>query len=202
MTGMLKVKTRWSGFTGSPGWTNFFFRDFSGTGEPTQPQAVAAVGRVNTFFQAIKDKFPASVTLTIQSDVEVIEETDGKMQSVFSVTAPAAIVGSNSIATFSGASGAVVNWRTNGVRNGRRVGGRTFLVPTSTALYQNDGTLDTAHRTGLQTAADALANGTTESPDLGVWARPSSKGATDGVWWAVSAATVPDLAAVLRSRRD
>lgn len=201
MTDMLKVKTRWSGFTGSPGWTNFYLRD-DAQGFLSQEQADAAVARVRTFWQAIADKFPAAVSLQIQSDVEVIDDATGEMQSVFTSTAPPAIVGTNGIATFSGPTGAVINWRTAGVRNGRRVRGRTFLVPTSTACFQNDGTLENAHRTVIQTAADAFASLSGTAPDLGVWARPTTKGASDGAWYRVANATVPDLAAVLRSRRD
>lgn len=205
MAGILKVKARWSGFNGSPGWTNFYFRDFADS-EPTQQQAVDAVARTNTFFTAIKDKFTTAVSIAIQNDVEIVEESTGDLKNVLTVTAPAAIVGSNTIATFSGASGAVVTWRTGSVHGGRRVRGRTFLVPTSTALYQNDGTLDPAHRTGIQTAADALASGA-GSPDLGIWARPKKNPDTGaitspGAWYAVTGATVPDLAAILRSRRD
>ena len=204
MASMLKVKARWSGFVGSPGWTNFYFRLDDGDFH-TQQTATDAAARVSTFFTAVKDKFTTAVTVSIQPDVEVIEDTTGEMTSVFGITTPAAIVGSNTIATFSGPTGAVVTWRTNSVHNGRRVRGRTFLVPTSTAVFQNDGTLDTAHRTALQTAADALASAT-GSPDLGIWARPKKLPdgtvTAPGAWYPVSSATVPDLAAVLRSRRD
>lgn len=201
MTGMLKVKVRWAGFTGSPGWSNFFFRDFSGTGEPTSDQAAPAVARVNTFFTAIKDRFTPNVNWTIQPDVEVVQETNGNLVDIFNTTATAPIVGSNTILTYAAPAGVVVTWRTGIVRNGRRVRGRTFLVPTSSACFQADGSIETASLSIFQNAANALCN-STGSPDLGVWARPSAPGANDGSWSLVNSATVPDMAAILRSRRD
>lgn len=201
MTGMLRVKTKWTGFSGAPGYTNFYFRDFTGGGEPTAAQAQGAVDRTATFWSNIQGRLPSLVTLTIQGDVEVIEETNGEMTGVHNVTAPAPKVGENATSTFSGPTGAVINWRTAGVRNGRRVRGRTFIVPIATSCYQNDGTLATTEHAALNTAASMLA-AQTGTPDLGVWARPTAPGASDGIWYAVQTATVPDLAAVLRSRRD
>ena len=59
MTSLLKVTTRWSGFTGSPGYSNFYFRDFT-SGEPTDVDADAAADRLDTFWVAVKGLFPAA----------------------------------------------------------------------------------------------------------------------------------------------
>lgn len=201
MTGMLRVKTKWTGFSGAPGYTNFYFRDFAAGNEPTLAQAQGAVTRTADFWANVTGRLPAVVSLQVQGDVEVIEETTGEMTTIHNVTAPAPKVGTNATSTFSGPTGAVINWRTAGVRNGRRVRGRTFIVPIATSCYQSDGTLDPTHHTALGTAAATLTDAA-GTPDLGVWARPSAAGASDGVWYAVQTATVPDLAAVLRSRRD
>jgi len=94
-----------------------------------------------------------------------------------------------------------VNWRTNQIRNGRRVRGRSFLVPLAGSAFEGNGTLSASTLTSLKSAADTLrtAAGTTQ---LGVYARPTTKDATDGLWAQVTANTVPDMGAVLRSRRD
>ena len=201
MSGMLKVKTKWTGFNGAPGYTNFYFRDFSSTGEPTQTHASGAVTRTHTFWNNLQSRFPSVVQLAVQGDVEVIEETNGEMKSVFSVTPPTTVTGSATSGLYSGPVGAVVNWRTGGVRNGRRVRGRTFLVPLANENYQTDGTIDPTKLASMNTTVAALAD-QTGSPDLGVWARPTTPGGSDGVWYAVTSGSVPDLAAVLRSRRD
>jgi hypothetical protein len=201
MTGMLRVTAKWQGFSGAPGYSNFFFRDFTANNEPTQAQAQGGVDRVNTFLGAIQSLLPPNVNITVQPTVDVIEETNGQLTTSFTVPTPSAVPGTSTVTTYSAPTGAVITWRTAGVRNGRRVRGRTFLVPLATNCYQADGTLDPTKMATLATASAALAN-QSGTPDLGVWARPTSKTATDGVWWVVSNATVPDMAAVLRSRRD
>jgi hypothetical protein len=202
MSGMLKVTTKWTGFSGAPGYTNFYFRDFTANNEPTSAQATAAVARVQTFWSNMAAKFPPPVRLAIQGDVQVIEDTDGKLKDIFTVTPPADIVGGSATAEYSSPTGMVIHWRTGGVRNGRRVRGRTFLVPCANNMYQSDGSIATASLASAVSTAQALADSTTGSPDLGVWARPTAPGATDGAWWLVTGVTVPDLAAVLRSRRN
>lgn len=204
MANVLRVKSRWSGFSGAPGYTLLHFRDFTGTapdnGDPTAAQATAAVARTKTFFEAIRSTLPNSVSIQVESEVEVIEDTTGQLTNTFAATPVTVTVGSGGT-DFAGPIGAVINWRTTAVRNGRRVRGRTFLVPLRGLSFDATGALGATSRTTLVNAATALAD-TTGSPDLGVLARPSSTGATDGQWHPVSGASVPSMAAVLRSRRD
>lgn len=197
---MLKVKARWSGFNGSPGWTNFFFRDFS-AGPMDQAMADAAAAKMTAYFSTVKAQLPVVVKVRVQSDVEVIEETTGALQSIFTVPAQAEQTGTAAGGTYAGPVGAVTNWRTGGVRNGRRVRGRTFLVPAASNVFDGDGTLTAVALANLQTAALNLTDGT-GAADFGVYARPSAPGASDGVWYVATSYTVADMAAVLRSRRD
>jgi len=92
-----------------------------------------------------------------------------------------------------------VNWRTNDYRFGRRIRGRTFMVPLNSNAYEGDGTLSTAARGDLQTFADTMVSGT-GGAEFGVWSRP--RNGAGGVFATVTSGTVPDMAAVLRSRRD
>jgi hypothetical protein len=71
----------------------------------------------------------------------------------------------------------------------------------SSVAFQNDGTLNSTFLFSVNGAATALGDAVS-SPDLGVYARPSAKGATDGLWFPVVSHSVPDMGAVLRSRRD
>lgn len=203
MTAMLRVKMRWSGFQGAPGYSIFHFRDFGGTGEwnPGPTEAAAAVARIDTFAQGILGVLPAGLTLQVQGDVEEIEDTNGSLTDIHAVTAPAARTPSHAAGPYSGPTGAVINWRTSTVRNGRRIRGRTFLVPLIGAAFENNGTLTTTAIGTITTAANALIS-QTGSPDLGVYARPSAPGVADGQWAPAAAATIPDMAAVMRSRRD
>lgn len=196
----MKVTAAWSGFVGAPGYSNFYWQDDAPEGS-WEAGAVAAGTAVDTFFKAIKAYFPSQVIWKVQNDVPVIEDTTGEMVDVLSAGNYANIVATGGTASYSAASGAVVTWRSGGVRNGRRVRGRTFLVPTSTAIYDTDGTL---HATGtgiIQNAATAMIN-TTGGLSLGVWARPTGPTATDGQWYPALTASVPDKVAILKSRRD
>lgn len=199
---MLRATAEWSGFVGSPGYTNLYFRDFTGSGNPDLTQAQAASDRVRTFFDAIKAQLPTTVTITMRADVDVVEDTTGTMTDSFGTTPLAPVVGTASVAGgYSGATGAVVTLRTSSFRNGRRIRGRFFIVPLGGTIYGPDGTLSNTPLGTMRTAATALAD-QTGTPDLGVWARPTAPGASDGEWAVCTSATIPDLAAVLRSRRD
>lgn len=200
MAPILKVKAKWTGFSGAPGYSNFYFRDFS-AGPPVVADAQAAAGKVNTFFSSVKALFPSAVKIDVQTDCEVIEETTGALVDILNISALTQQVGTAAAASYSAASGAVVTWRTSSVHRGRRVRGRTFLVPTANVAYDLDGTLQASTITTLTNAANALRDAST-TPDLGIWARPSTTGASDGAWYAVTSATIPDMVAVLRSRRD
>ena len=196
---MFKVKVRWSGFIGSPGWSNFYFDGPDGT-FLTPADAPLCADRVSTFLTAIKNQFYSDLNWTIQSDVEAISPATGELLNIHNIGPRAAITGGTAKTPYSAASGIVVTWRTNGVRNGRRVRGRTFLVPAATSSYQDDTVLTTALTT-FQTAASALAT-PSANIHLGVWSRPTAPGASDGDWFETVSASVPDKVAILRSRRD
>jgi hypothetical protein len=207
---ILKITAAWSGFTGAPGYSNFYFKDFSVEGgNPVEADADAAGDRVETFFGAVAGLLPAAVKVTVSTEAAVIDEANGDILNFFSTGTRAAVSGTAAANGYSAASGVVVTWRTGGVVAGRRVRGRTFLVPTATVAYDLDGTLQNSSITTLQNAANALISDT-GTPDLGVWARPmaahtNAKGELiperDGSWHNVLTASIPDRVAVLRSRR-
>lgn len=204
MTELMRVKARWSGFSGAPGYTVLHFRDFGagdgGGGSVSLASATAAAGRVRQFFDSIKAMLPASVDINVESEVDVLEDTTGELVNSLNVPTVAQVDGL-STGPYSAASGAVVNWRTGGIRNGRRIRGRSFIVPIVGSYFTTSGALAGSAAGDIQTAAAALAN-STSSPDLMVYARPTSKGASDGTAAVVTGTNVPSFAAVLRSRRD
>lgn len=200
MVEIAKISVNWTGFNGAPGYTNLYFRDFETSG---LDQAIidGSVAKVESWVSSIQTRVPNTVTLQVQQTVPIIESTTGTLvRFMNATTAPAARVGSGTGA-YSAAAGACVNWYTDGVRNGRRVRGRSFIVPLAGSALATDGTIDNTQLTGLRSASTTMAavGGT---GDLGVWARPTGPGATDGVWYSVTSVTVPDKTAVLRSRRD
>ena len=199
MTQVGRLKINWTGFIGAPGYTNLYFRDFS-EGALDQSMADGFTAKVDTWLDAWVTSLPSTVSILVDPTVDVVNVENGELESFMTVAPDTARVGSGA-GTYAAPAGACVNWSTNGVRNGRRVRGRTFMVPLTSAATQSDGTIATANLTALRTATATFIS-PTGSGDLGVWGRPSAPGATDGVWYSVSAFTLPDKVAVLRSRRD
>jgi hypothetical protein len=204
MTSMFQVVTHWSGFVGSPGFTNLFFEH----ADPPSSQSQAAVDNVRAFWNAAKGLLPVVVSLQVDPQVKVIEDTTGELVDILTVgTTPAPVVGTMAGA-YSAPSGGVVDWNTTTVHGGKRIRGRTFLVPFGNATYQADGSIQDAFVSALDTAATALRTAT--GPTFGIWSRPRLADSTHvppitaraGLFAPATGNHVPDKACVLRSRRD
>lgn len=191
---ILRTTAVWSGFAGAPGYTNFFFAAF-GSGDSAELE----VARTREFFRALSSDLPESVTIQVQQEAAILDEATGDLQSYVQVeTAPTPVTGGSG-AVFSAASGAVVSWNTDTVVRGRRVRGRTFIVPLDTTAYDAQGTLASSTISLLNDAANAL-RGDGSGPQLVIWARPRT--GADGAIAPVTSHRVADRVAVLRSRRD
>lgn len=200
MANILRVKARWSGFTGAPGYSIFHFRDFTSEGF-TPDEAAGAAARVRAFFSAASPYLPNTVGVTVEGEAEVIDIDSGEMVDVVAAGTHAIVNGSAGPGIgYAAPVGAVVSWRTNTVRNGRRMRGRTFLVPLSVAAYEQNGTLVAGAVTALNTAATGLRDNSI-GLDLCIYGRPP-KLVGAGTYGPVIGHTVPDMAAVLSSRRD
>ncbi|HEY4599626.1 hypothetical protein [Corynebacterium sp.] len=192
---IIKVATRWTGFAGAPGYTNFFF----GSDGESADQVSAAVTAVSTFWNAIKTNIPNTVQLTVSPEVEALDERTGALGTVLTAQVPPAPIAGGATGTYTAAQGLVIHWFTGGVRRGRRVRGRTFVVPLSTNALSSGGIINSAYQTTVQNAAQAMVDNALAN--LVVWARPT-RGANDGEKHEVTSARVPSLQAVLRTRRD
>ena len=203
MASIARAKIRWTGFIGAPGYTVMHFKDF-GLDDPADWTNVEADGigdKVDAWLDGIRRVCAGPVRLKMDSDVEIIDEANGQLQTVVSAGARPEHANPVQGGAYSAPTGSVITWRTGGVRNGRRIRGRTFIVPCYNAAFDVDGSLTTAARDQLEGSSAALISAT-GIPDLGVYARPTGPAATDGVWHVVTSFSVPDMAAVLRSRRD
>lgn len=208
MTLLARVNLRWTGFTGGPGNSFFYMRDFvSSDTEP--PNHQAAVDRVDSFKLGISSYLPSVVSLSVDPEVQIIDEFTGDLVDVETAVPAAAENGNQPVGqAYSAATGGVITWRTALVRNNRRIRGRTFIVPMSSGAFEADGTLLASTVAGLNIIAADMYN-VGPAAVLGIWARPvpadpDDPGSVDidGQWAPVTSHSVPDMSAVLRSRRD
>lgn len=190
---MLEKHTwRWTGFRGEPGFTNFYFLAGDSTSRDT------ASAKVRTFFDAIKGVLPTNVTVQPNAEVNHYNEATGVLTDVLPIDdLPTPVVGTGG-SSYSAASGAVIHWLTVGVVGNRLLRGRTFIVPTTDGVYDAQGDLSTVSLATLRNAATAFHTGLTNKPY--VWSRPTSTRA--GVAHPITSSRVPDMGAILRSRRD
>ena len=198
MTSIHRVRVGWTGFPGGPGVSTFYTLDTAGF-----------LDDLYTFFYALRGAIPTSVTIQIEGTGDTITDTTGELVSGWTEDAPAAIDCNNSN-TYAAPSGAVVDWLTSAVLDGRRLRGRTFLVPVAADAYETNGTLHPDFIAMLQGVSDAFV--AAQSGSFVIWHRPRAAKAADGSRKAVTqrdgghslvtAAHVPDEACVLRSRRD
>jgi hypothetical protein len=188
-----------TGFTGAPGYTNLYYANPVADNLP-----LAAIAQ---FWTDIAAYFPTTAEVQVPGEGDYIEDTTGEITGGWSQSAPPAI-GMTGSGNYSGASGGLVHWHTDGIVNGRRVRGRTFLVPFVVGMYDTNGSLQSGVVSLIQ--ASALTLVAAEGADLAVWSRPVEGDATAtppiaaraGSSHVVTNASCPDLAAVLRSRRS
>lgn len=189
-----RTRVLWTGFNGGPGYSNLFsrFEDDDSTDPITHAEDVA------TLFEAIRNYIPSTVSLAIDQEVAIFDEDSGELTDFRLLPFAPEIDGNGTSLAYSGASGAVVEWRTGAVRSGRRVTGRTFFVPLAQNVYNNQGGLTTQFRNILQLAANAYIDEGNSTPV--VWSRPTDT----RLGWSgtITEARVRPRAAVLRSRRD
>jgi hypothetical protein len=198
MAEMLKFTVNWTGFVGAPGYTNLYVRDFS-EGDVNQTMADSFTLRLDAFLDSFQAHIPQAVNYLIDPTLEVVEDTTGELLRFMTITPDTARVGAGT-GNYAAPSGAVVNWYTNFVRNGRRMKGKSFIVPLVSTAYESNGTLGSSFLTAIRAAANTLVTAPGDGR-LGVWGRPTTPGGTDGIWAFAETSSVPDMAAVLRSRR-
>lgn len=186
MASLQRIRCELTGTTALPGVATFY-------SEVAVPSAVADVA---AFWDDVKALLPTGLTVTIPGSGDVIDDTDGALVGTWSEGSDTQVVGTTN-SPYAAGVGARVIWRTNGVRNRRRVRGSTFLCPLVVGCYDSQGTLDASQLTTISTAAGVLASG----GQLRIWSRPTTPTAADGTSNLVLSAQVPDRVTALRSRR-
>jgi hypothetical protein len=200
---LARVNCAWQNWPGSPGVSTFFFSVIS----------QAKIDALRTFFNSLAAFFPTGLTIQVPSSGDYIDETDGGIGGSWAVgTTPTVVTGTSS-AAYAGHAGMCIHWLTTGIVAGRRLRGRTFLVPVTSLSFEGNGTPTASAQTTLSNAANTLL--TAVGTDMAVWSRPvkahtkydpktgasTAIPARDGSFAAVNGFRIPDLAISLRSRR-
>jgi hypothetical protein len=189
-----QITARYNGFTGAPGWIRMKF-----LGSLNASDANTAAANFRTFLNSVASNMPTGSSISFDSAVAIYDD-DGTQTGEVTLGSVPVVINGGSAAAYAGGSGAVVNWVTNAFHLGRKVRGRTFLVPLTSAAFQADGTLAATFQTTLQAAATAFA---TSSPTPVILSqKPSGSGGVSSLVTVVTGGTVPDRSAILRSRRD
>lgn len=196
MTSIDRAYVVWSNFPGGPGVSVHYA--FPGNG-------VAA--KLRTFYNALAGILPINLTIQVPGSGDTIEDTTGEIVGGWSGTTPAVVVGTlNSV--YTAPSGCSTRWLTGGVVRGRRLRGRTFIVPMGGTNSTQQGTWNSTTVATIQAAADALI--ASANPGLCIWNRPQKAVTTGphphpaypGSSAQVTAAQVKSEVNILKSRRD
>jgi len=158
--------------------------------------AQASLTAIRTFFSTIASRLPNDAALSWPGPVDIFSEAGVLIGSVAPTASPSSVTG-GSAAAYSAPSGARVDWETGVITGGKRIRGRSYIVPIAGDQYDADGTIATDFITSVNTAANTMRTSlATAGSPLAVWSRKNSEAT------AVQGQTVKDKAAILRSRRD
>lgn len=193
MVNLLRTRAVWTGFPGAPGYTNWFWDYEAGT----PADASDAANSMYSFFDQITGQLPQDVIINISEEGAVVDDATGKQVDIVALASQSTVTGVGA-GPYSAPSGCAVRWNTAGVVGGRLVKGHSFIVPLANLAYQTDGSLASAAVTALQNAADASI--ATQALPRVVYSRPTATRPL-GVFSPITTASIPDRAAVLRSRR-
>jgi hypothetical protein len=182
VTELNQVRVQWTSSVGIDGVSTFYC-----TGPVGQ-----FVNDVKAFFDSIKDLLPSDITLVYPGSGNIINDATGEPVATW-VDAPPDPTLCTGGGNYAKPVGSVVNWQTGLYAGGRQIRGKTFLVPLTAGSFDTDGTVPGVVAGNIRSAANLLA----QSASVMVIYSPSNH--TNA---AVTVATVPSIACVLRSRRD
>lgn len=185
--------SQWTTTGGIMGYTKFRW-----LGALTTSEASTALAKQKAFFDAVGAYIPTTITLHHQATMDLVDDQNMKTGIVTASTIQNATVGA-AANTYNAAAGAWITWKTGTYVLGRPVTSRTFLVPLASVAFQNDGTIASTAIGAILAAANALIVG---FPDKMIWYHHHTKDGEEAKGQTkVTAAVVPDVGGVLRSRR-
>lgn len=165
----------------------------------TAPPVAGILSAINT---PLTQALPVGVVVTVPNEGDTIDDRTGSLVGTWATTGGGSVTGAGGQKAAAGV-GACIGWTTGGIvvgagGKGRKLRGRTFIVPLHTDCYESNGTL----LNGIRDTLDSMAAGLQSAGPLAVWHRPTTKGGSDGNSYGVIQHKVRDKVAFLSSRRD
>jgi hypothetical protein len=190
---MFEYRAIWNVQGGGTGYSVFHVRESPVTTIGAAAQQFATDLRAG-FSSLASSLLPDDVSINFDSEARELNVVGGTLISVIPVNAPATVTGTSS-STYSAPTGARVDLITGGIVAGRRLRGRTYIVPVIGTAYTTNGVLSTTAQSTLETAF-GMFDGVPNVYSLAVWSR------THDFLADVQSINVPPEAAILRSRRE
>lgn len=185
-----KVQVVWTGFVGAPAYSSHYFY-----GDPLSTStAQDYVSAVSTFWNSIVGGMPSTAHFSVTPDVQILDEASGHLVRVETTTPPTQTATGNN-GPYAAGVGCSVIWNTAIVHRGKRLRGRSFIIPLSGGSYDGNGNILDTLVTAYRTAAGILA----AQAGFGVYGRPVS--GAGGVWSQATGGTMKDQVSWLTTRR-
>lgn len=195
MTDIQEIRCPIAGVTG-PGVTTFYADD-----------AASMVPLIQAGFATMQGRLPSPVTWQFPDSGNILDDTDGAIAGAWGPIGAVSNIGGVDSSAYTDVAGACIRWHTNGLVRRHRVVGRTFIVPLGGTCWSTGGDINSSALATLRAAASAMI--TTGGHSLLVWSRPVYTGTGPtrvllhpGQSFPVITATISDVPAILRSRRD
>lgn len=172
---------RWIGGRIGAGATVFHFQSIA---SGTAAQGLANATRA--LMLAVAGNIPNDVSISFDSEVRELAN-DGTLLAAYPVSAPVQVTGAGST-VYANGTGVLVRHSTAAVIAGRRLIGRTFIVPMTASVFDTNGDVAAATQTTLNNAFTSFRTAA------------ASAGADFAVWSRANAATAPVVTSVTQSR--
>lgn len=191
MADLMRHTAVWEGVAGLPGYSQFYHS----VTDPISDSATNGSAAVRGFFNEFVSLIPDGITITVDPVYQIIDEITGQIVGEGVVTPAPQVVTGVYVGGWNRQVGLLVEWATGAFIKGRRLRGRTYLVPLG-AIPESDGTLPSTTVAAVQASTAYIVNAI---EDFRVWHRPvNSLGGSSAT---ITAGLVRDKAAILNSRQ-
>lgn len=209
MTNIYVARVNWTGSYGHEGISRFAFVSSDG-GVPTNTQRDGVLTAIETMLNAGGHNLPTDVTWAIDPIVETFDGVLGTILGELPTAGAVAPGVGGGTSSYANGVGLIIKWKTGGTFNGRRIQGRTFIVPLDGYCFNTEGSILPEVVGEWQGYANTYigAMGPLNVDPL-VWGRPQDVKATArrpahhnvGHWATISTAIVASKPAILGRRR-